>query len=181
MIKVLRNKTTIARKEHRCEFCGEVIHVGEKYYRQTNVYDGCIYDWVCHCDCLQLACELDMFDDCDEGLDGDGFINSLNQYVHDRTEMNKTQKKLLARLMAVTNSLGGTLDGTATCEQKYIDRQRAHRLSYKVIYGLFGDNPNNPYREDDINNAYKAIEEMEKLIQKVYPDRSGFLKNEEKQ
>ena len=47
--------------------------------------------------------------------------------------------------------------------------------------GLFGDNPNNPYREDDINNAYKAIEEMEKLVQKVYPDRSGFLKNEEKQ
>ena len=32
--------------------------------------------------------------------------------------MNKTQKKLLARLMAVTNSLGGTLDGTATCAQK---------------------------------------------------------------
>lgn len=31
--------------------------------------------------------------------------------------------------------------------------------------GLFGDNPNNPYREDDINNAYKAIEEMEKLEQ----------------
>ncbi len=92
MIKVLRNKTTIARKEHRCEFCGEVIHVGEKYYRQTNVYDGCIYDWVCHCDCLQLACELDMFDDCDEGIDGDGFINSLNQYVHD----NHYDDKILA-------------------------------------------------------------------------------------
>ena len=89
--------------------------------------------------------------------------------------MNKTQKELLARLMTVTNSLGGSLDGTATCEQKYIDRQRAHMLSYKVIYGLFGDNPNNPYREDDI-----AIEEMEKLEQKVYPDRSGFLKDEEK-
>lgn len=29
MIKVLRYKTPIARKEHRCEFCGEVIHVGE--------------------------------------------------------------------------------------------------------------------------------------------------------
>ena len=43
--------------------------------------------------------------------------------------MNKTQKELLARLMTVTNSLGGTLDGTATCEQKYIDRQRAHILS----------------------------------------------------
>lgn len=94
--------------------------------------------------------------------------------------MNKTQKELLSRLMVVTNSLGGTLDGTATCMQKYIDRQRAHMLSYKIIYGLFGDNPNNPYREDDINNAYQAIEEMERLEQKTYPDRSGFLKDEEK-
>lgn len=60
MIKVLINKTPIARKEHRCEFCGEVIHIGEKYNRQTNVCD-----------------------DCDEGLDGDGFIDNLNQYVYD--------------------------------------------------------------------------------------------------
>lgn len=94
--------------------------------------------------------------------------------------MNKNQKELLARLMMATNSLGGTLDGTATCQQKYIDRQRAHMLSYKVIYGLFGDNPNNPYRDNDINNAYEAIEEMEKLGEKIYPDRSGFLKDEEK-
>lgn len=79
MIKVLRNKTPIARKEHRCEFCGEVIHIGEKYNRQTNVCDDRVYDWVSHYDCSQLACELNMFDDCDEGLDGDG----LNQYVYD--------------------------------------------------------------------------------------------------
>ena len=83
MIKVLRNKTPIARKEHRCEFCGEVIHIGEKYNRQTNVCDDRVYDWVSHCDCSQLAYELDMFDDCDEGLDGDGFIDNLNQYVYD--------------------------------------------------------------------------------------------------
>lgn len=54
-----------------------------KYNRQTNVYDGCIYDWVSHCECSKLACELDMFDDCDEGLDDDGFIDRLNQYVYD--------------------------------------------------------------------------------------------------
>lgn len=24
-----------------------------------------------------------MYDDCDEGLDGDGFIDNLNQYVYD--------------------------------------------------------------------------------------------------
>ena len=69
-MKVLKNKAPIARKEHRCEFCGEVIHVGEKYNRQTNVYDGCIYDWVSHCDCSQLACELDMFDDSDNAYRG---------------------------------------------------------------------------------------------------------------
>ena len=77
MIEVLRNKTPVARKEHRCEFCGEVIHVGEKYNRQSNVYDGRIYDWVSHCVCSKLAYELDMFDDCDEGLDGDGFVDRL--------------------------------------------------------------------------------------------------------
>jgi len=27
--------------------------------------------------------EHDMFDDCDEGLDGDGFVDRLNQYVYD--------------------------------------------------------------------------------------------------
>ena len=33
MIKVLRNKTPIARKEHRCEFCGEV------YTLEKNITD----------------------------------------------------------------------------------------------------------------------------------------------
>lgn len=82
-MKVLRDKTPVARKEHRCDFCGEVISVGEKYNRQTNVYDGRVYDWVSHNECSKLACELDMFDDCDEGLDDDGFIDRLNQYVYD--------------------------------------------------------------------------------------------------
>ncbi len=30
-MKVLRDKTPVARKEHRCNFCGGVISVGEKY------------------------------------------------------------------------------------------------------------------------------------------------------
>ena len=45
-MKVLRDKTPVARKEHRCNFCGGVISVGEKYNRQTNVYDGRVDDWV---------------------------------------------------------------------------------------------------------------------------------------
>lgn len=82
-MQVLRNLTPTACKEHKCEFCGGVIAIGEKYERQTNNYDGKLYDWVCHCECSQVASELRMFDYCDEGLDRDDFIESLNQYVYD--------------------------------------------------------------------------------------------------
>ena len=82
-MNVLRNTTPTARKEHTCEFCGGIIAIGEKYERQTNNYDGILYDWVCHCECCKVASGLDMYDGCDEGLDSDGFIESLNEYVYD--------------------------------------------------------------------------------------------------
>ena len=47
-METLRNVQPTARKEHKCEYCGGIIHVGEKYDRQTNVFDGHIYDWICH-------------------------------------------------------------------------------------------------------------------------------------
>lgn len=58
-MEILRNVQPTARKEHKCEYCGGIIHVGEKYDRQTNVFDGRIYDWICHIECTQLAYELD--------------------------------------------------------------------------------------------------------------------------
>lgn len=94
--------------------------------------------------------------------------------------MTKTQKELLSRLMSVCGDLGGILDGTATCTNKYIDRQQAHGLTRRVIFGVFGDNVNNPYRKEDISDAFESIEKMEKLVQKIYPDKAGFLKYEEK-
>lgn len=82
-MEVLRNTTPTARKEHNCEFCGGKIAIGEKYDRQTNLHDGTVYDWVCHTACSQVACQLNMYDHCDEGLNDDGFIESLNRYVYD--------------------------------------------------------------------------------------------------
>lgn len=32
-MEILREATPIARKEHRCDFCGDIISVGEKYNR----------------------------------------------------------------------------------------------------------------------------------------------------
>lgn len=93
--------------------------------------------------------------------------------------MTKTQKELLRRLMFVCNTLGNQLDGTATCMEKYIERQQAHSLTYHVLSGVFGDNVNNPYRNEDISNAFECIEKMEKLAKKIYPDKTGFLSKEE--
>lgn len=83
-MNVLKNTTPTARKEHKCDFCSGVISIGEKYDRQTNVYDGRVYDWVCHRECSSIAYKLDMYDGCDDyGLDGDSFIDQLNNYVYE--------------------------------------------------------------------------------------------------
>lgn len=82
MVTTLDYTQPIARKEHRCGLCGGKISIGEKYDRQTNIFDGRIYDFVSHCECSQLASELDMYDYCDEGLTEDRFIENLNEYVN---------------------------------------------------------------------------------------------------
>lgn len=61
MIQLINEATSIARKEHRCSFCGEPIHKGEQYHRATLKYDN-IYTWKAHLDCLHISAEI-----CDEG------------------------------------------------------------------------------------------------------------------
>lgn len=83
MLTVLRETYPTARKEHGCEFCGEKIAIGQKYVRQTNIYDGTIYDFVTHQECNEVADELRMYDDCDDsGLHGESFREELNSYVY---------------------------------------------------------------------------------------------------
>ena len=84
MPTMLKESHPIARKEHICDFCGCKINKGQKYYRQTNIYDGCIYDWIEHEECSQIASELDMYGECDfdEGLSPDNFRDILNDYIY---------------------------------------------------------------------------------------------------
>ncbi|SHT54668.1 Uncharacterised protein [Mycobacteroides abscessus subsp. abscessus] len=44
-----------ARIVHRCELCNRIIHPGETYRYQVNIFDG-IYTWKCcaHCDVLMF-------------------------------------------------------------------------------------------------------------------------------
>lgn len=83
MPTVLRETYPTARKEHGCEFCCEKIAIGQKYVRQTNVYDGVVGDFITHQECKEVAHELNMYDDCDDdGLCGEQFREELDLYVH---------------------------------------------------------------------------------------------------
>ena len=84
MITMIKESHPIARKEYLCGLCGCKIKKGHKYYRQTNIYDGCIYDWIEHDECHQIASELDMYSECDfgEGLSSDCFKEILDDYIH---------------------------------------------------------------------------------------------------
>ena len=84
---ILKKTKPISRKEHRCEFCGGIIKVGEGYER-TTIADECVYDFVCHCHCAAIANMLDMYYDCyDEGLSSDAFQENIIEYIrvnHDK-------------------------------------------------------------------------------------------------
>lgn len=82
---------------------------------------------------------------------------------------------MLSDLMSYCDWMGSTLDGTATNTMKFIDRQRAHRLVYKVIYGILSDDPENDNREDNMNDAVEALEQMKRLSKKEYPDKHDNL------
>lgn len=80
-------KTThpTARKEHKCMWCCGIIKIGEKYERQTNLYDGQIYDWVAHLECKEVTGLLNMFDyDYNgEGINENDFQESIQQYLYE--------------------------------------------------------------------------------------------------
>ena len=84
MPTTLKESHPIAKKEHICELCGGKINKGQQYYRQTNIYGGCIYEWIEHEECHQIASELDMYDECgyDEGLTAETFGDILDEYVY---------------------------------------------------------------------------------------------------
>lgn len=77
----LKTKIVKARKNHTCNLCGGIIDKEEKYNCQTNVHDGRIYDFKTHVHCSELASEYNMYDDCDEGLTEDDFIEYMDELM----------------------------------------------------------------------------------------------------
>lgn len=82
MITILKDSHPVARKEHMCMLCHGRIVKGQRYYRQTCVYDY-VYDFIEHEECKAIARELDMYDNCDEGLTDEIFTSEIDQYIYD--------------------------------------------------------------------------------------------------
>ena len=78
-MEVLDRKNRVAKKEHTCDLCGFKIATGEKYDWQKNVHDGMLYEFKMHLSCLELASKLNMFEQCDDGVTGDDFIEFVAQ------------------------------------------------------------------------------------------------------
>ena len=70
MPKEINRRNPIARKQHKCNFCGGIIEKGEKYDNATLEFDGTVYTWKSHLHCLNIASEYD-------------FDTWIKDYVHD--------------------------------------------------------------------------------------------------
>ena len=75
---------TKAIKQHVCDFCSEKIQIGETYFSSTHTHDGTIYDWKTHKGCNFIANKLDMYDNCDDGLTGDDFMEKKVDPILDK-------------------------------------------------------------------------------------------------
>ena len=73
MPELLNEETRLARKAHKCDYCGENIEKGEKYNVATLKYDGQLYKWKTHEKCHYIAQRLWRYFEPEEGLDEDGF------------------------------------------------------------------------------------------------------------
>ena len=51
--------TRVARKPHRCTYCGEGIARGEHYKHQKGNYDGSWFESKMHPECFAVMCEAD--------------------------------------------------------------------------------------------------------------------------
>ena len=78
-MQTLDRKIRVAKKVHKCDLCGLNIVVGEEYDWQKNVDDRELYEFKMHLSCLKLANKLDMFEECEEGLTSNDFVEFVSQ------------------------------------------------------------------------------------------------------
>lgn len=83
METLMQPTETKAKKVHRCDFCAERIAIGDKYIKSTHKHEGDVYDWKAHDYCSELASTMKMYEDADEGVTGDSFMESVSEKYND--------------------------------------------------------------------------------------------------
>ncbi len=78
------------------------------------------------------------------------------------------ERQILVRVEAACRKMGGQLDYTATTPKKLVDRQRAHMLVARAIFGALMQHPDNEEAESDWEDSEAAIVELEALVTKQY-------------
>lgn len=94
METLMQPSETKAKKEHRCDLCAEKIFKGDKYIKSTHKHDGDLYDWKTHDWCAELANKMEMYEDADEGLTGDMFMEIVGDKHYDLMLAQFTENEL---------------------------------------------------------------------------------------
>ena len=135
---LLKDLYPVARKEHKCMLCGGIIHPGEKYHRQTLVYDGNPYDWVEDMDChkaTDVVCErLDFFGyDREDGLSMDIFNEEIWEILNEDLGLTPEEIEKISlheRVLKVLENYDSILNDI--CEAKHEESEQWKQLdSYK--------------------------------------------------
>jgi hypothetical protein len=80
MPEILENKKRIAKKQHKCSYCGEAIEKGYTYDYQKLVHDGYLYEWKNHIECGVIASELWNYVDPNEGMTEEDFKEGCRDF-----------------------------------------------------------------------------------------------------
>lgn len=92
MVQTLKRGNPIARKDHKCNFCFCNIGVGDQYSYSVNIFDGDFFTWKSHKRCNEIASKLNMYDNCDDGLSGEDFMENIrNEYMDLQSKYNTEQ------------------------------------------------------------------------------------------
>lgn len=86
MIETLKRSEPVARKAHKCMFCGCSIESGTRYLRETLKCDGILYEWVSHHECTELVDKLDMMEYADDGVGMELWQDTVSEYMHSTYE-----------------------------------------------------------------------------------------------
>ena len=78
-IDCVNTKTHTARKKHRCELCGGVIDIGQRYNADFCVDGGYAYTFKSHIECSDLVDELIDYCEFDDGVDRMSFCDGCSE------------------------------------------------------------------------------------------------------